>query len=123
MAKGLSSLKETIQNVKMVLSLFTLMEEFRDLSVPKWNFKKILETKLTSLLKQQHAYWKQRGTIKWVTLGDANTKFFHANASARFRRNLITTLEDSTGTQIVEHSQKASLIWLAFKERLGTSSF
>jgi hypothetical protein len=50
-----------------------------------------------SLLKQQKIYWKHRGQIKWATLGDASTKFFHANATIKFRRNLITCLEDNAG--------------------------
>jgi len=56
-------------------------------------------------------------------LRDAPTKFFHANASIKFRRNLITTLENSDGQSFTEHSAKANLIWDSFKERLGVSSF
>jgi hypothetical protein len=72
----LSNLKATIGNVKLILSLFCLIEEFRDLSLVEWNFRKILEGKLQTLLHRQRIYWKQRGNIKWVTLGDASTKFF-----------------------------------------------
>ena len=75
------------------------------------------------MFRQQHIYWKQRGSIKWITLGDAPTKFFHANASIKFRRNLITTLENSDGQSFTEHSAKANLICDSFKERLGVSSF
>jgi hypothetical protein len=121
--RNLSSLKVAIHNVTLVLTFFLFLEEFRDLSVPEWNFKKILEQKLTSLLRQQHTYWKQRGSIKWVTLGDASTKFFHANASIRFRRNLITSLENAAGEMVTDHNAKALLIWESFKERLGVSSF
>jgi len=78
---------------------------------------------LLSLLKQQNIYWKQRASIKWTTLGDGSTKFFHANATIRYRRNLISALEDSEGFTVKDHSAKAQLIWEAFKERLGASSF
>jgi len=61
--------------------LLNFLEDFRDLSLVEWNFRIILELKLISLLQQQKAYWKQRGAVKWVTLGDASTKFFHANAT------------------------------------------
>ena len=71
----------------------------------------------------QKTYWKQRGAIKWVTLGDASTKFFHAQATIKYRRNLITHLQDEQGNILTDHSGKANLIWLAFKERLGTTSF
>ena len=61
--------------------------------------------------------------MKWITLGDASTKFFHANASIKFKRNLITTLENSEGDIVTEHNAKADLIWDSFKDRLGVSSF
>jgi hypothetical protein len=122
-SKQLSKLKSAIANAKLVLSLLLYMEEFRDLSILEWNFKRLLEQKLTSLLHQQHIYWKQRGSIKWVTLGDASTKFFHANATIRYRRNLITSLENSEGQVVTDHNAKAELIWNSFKEWLGVSSF
>jgi hypothetical protein len=88
------------------------LEEFRDLSLVEWNFRNLLEDKLISLLKQQKAYWKQRGAIKWVTLGDASTKFFHAQATIKYRRNLITQLQDENGSVVTEHGNKANLIWV-----------
>ena len=39
---SLPNLKQTIANIKMVLSFVTLIEEFRDLSLCEWNFKNIL---------------------------------------------------------------------------------
>jgi len=60
--------------------------------------------------------------MKWITLGDAGTKFFHANASIKFRRNLITTLKN-LGVIVTEHNTKVDLIWDSFKDRLGVSFF
>jgi hypothetical protein len=68
-------------------------------------------------------YWRQRGTVKWVKLGDENSKFFHANASIKHRRNLITSLADASGNPVLDHSTKAKLIWDDFRIRLGTSEF
>jgi hypothetical protein len=56
-------------------------------------------------------------------LGDASTKFFHANATIKYRRNLITALEDSTGHLVTTHEEKAEQTWISFKERMGVSSF
>jgi len=100
---SLSNLKATIAKVKLVLSFFTLIEEFWDLTIFEWNFKDILQEKIQSLLKQQKAYWRQRGQIKWVTLGDASTRFFHAHATIRYRKNLITYLENDLGTLVTDH--------------------
>lgn len=119
----LSNLKINISNVKLIISFLNLLEEFRDLSLIEWNFRKLLQDKLISLLRQQKTYWKQRGAIKWATLGDASTKFFHAQAAVKYRRIFITQLEDDQGNIVTNYADKANLIWLAFKERLGTSNF
>ena len=82
-----------------------------------------MEDNLVSLLKQQKSYWKQRGQIKWVTLGDASTHFFHAHATMKYRRNLITYLANDNGDLVYDHESKAKLLWQSFKERSGTSNF
>jgi hypothetical protein len=56
-----------------------------------------------------------------VTLGDARTKFFHANASVRHRQNLISTLQNNGGSLVSKHEDKAIHLWESYKERLGTS--
>lgn len=54
--RSISNLKNNISNVKLILTFLCLIEELRDLSVVEWNFKRILETKLQALLKQQKSY-------------------------------------------------------------------
>lgn len=54
--------------------------------------------------------------MKWVTLGDASTKFFHANAIVKYRRNLITQLVNDQGDYFsIIVTDKAALIWDSFK--------
>jgi hypothetical protein len=62
----------------MALFLLNSLEEHRDLSLEEWNFRLIVQRNIAALLEQQIIYWKQRGNIKRATLGDKNTKFFHA---------------------------------------------
>jgi hypothetical protein len=40
-------------------------------------------------------------------------------ATQQYRRNIITSLKASDGTDIYNHDNKASTIWSSFKERLG----
>lgn len=54
---------------------------------------KELEKKHQVLLQQKEVYWKQRPRIQWLKEGDNNTKFFHAYASNRRRRNMIQSLK------------------------------
>jgi hypothetical protein len=46
----LSSLKANIENVKIVLQLLEVLEEYRDLSIMEWNFRLLLKEKYASLL-------------------------------------------------------------------------
>jgi hypothetical protein len=57
----------------------------------------ILRYKLERLQDQLHVYWKQRAHTSWLTKGDRNTKFFHAYASERKRRNYVRRLIDDSG--------------------------
>jgi hemerythrin-like domain-containing protein len=118
-----SNLNISIQNVKSLIQFVDILEEHRDLSLPEWNFRTLLKAKLHSLLEQQKTYWRQRGSIKWVKLGDATTKFFHANATVRMRGNLIRQIENGDGTYLSTHSDKEELLWEEYKERLGTTEF
>lgn len=68
-------------------------------------------------------YRKQRGTIRWVKSGDAGTKFFHANATLKHRRNLITGLEDASGVMQTAHNAKTQILRDAYIERLGVTNY
>jgi hypothetical protein len=72
----ISNLNIAIHNNKVMLSFLDMIEESRDLTLEEWNFRKIIQDHLGSLLEQQRIYWKQRDKIKWTTLGDENTKKF-----------------------------------------------
>jgi hypothetical protein len=48
----LSNLKSNIANVKLIMGLLDVLEEFRDLSVIEWNFRHLLQEKLANLLRQ-----------------------------------------------------------------------
>jgi hypothetical protein len=56
-------------------------------------------------------------------LGDATTKFFHANATIRHRGNLIDQLQNQDGNSLTSHRDKEQLLWHDFKERLGKVDF
>jgi hypothetical protein len=60
----ISNMATTIQNNKMIVSFLDTLEEFRDLALEEWNFRKIVLDHLENLLEQQTKYWKQRGKIK-----------------------------------------------------------
>lgn len=121
--KTFPKLAIAIENVKLVLYFLEAIELFRDLSLPEWNFRNLVADKLIYLLKQQRIYWKQRGKIRWVKEGDAGTKYFHAHATIRNRKNTISILKDKEGNSCQEHDHKAKIILEAFKNRMGKTEF
>jgi hypothetical protein len=60
--------------------------------------------------------WHQRSKLRWATVGDKNTKFFHTAATLRWRKNLITTLQRENDTWTEEESQIKGLLVEYFKE-------
>jgi hypothetical protein len=60
--------------------------------------------------------------VRWTRLGDESTKFFHAIATKRFRINTITSLDTDDGRTLCDHAEKATLLWEAYRKRIGCSN-
>ncbi|XP_062114673.1 uncharacterized protein LOC133825790 [Humulus lupulus] len=52
---------------------------------------------LFETLSQQEIFWRQRSKQLWLQAGDLNTKYFHASANKRRRRNQVVSLKDENG--------------------------
>ncbi|KAK3223533.1 hypothetical protein Dsin_010558 [Dipteronia sinensis] len=68
-----------------------------------------LEKSVEGLLECEELYWKQRSRTNWLEAGDRNSKFFHAKATARKKKNLIERLVDGNGCV---HTSEAGLAWV-----------
>ena len=120
---SMTKLKTLISNVRLVILFLEVLEDYIDLSLAEWNFRKILENHLLNLLEKQNVYWKQRGDIKWVQLRDAVTHFFHANATLRHRNKLINELTSAEEITVTNHNDKDQILWNEFRQRLGVTEF
>ncbi|XP_062112653.1 uncharacterized protein LOC133823820 [Humulus lupulus] len=55
---------------------------------------------LFEVLTQKEIFWKQRRKQIWLKEGDNNSKFFHASARTRQRRNQICSLRNDRGVVV-----------------------
>lgn len=62
------------------------------------------QSDLWEWMKRKEVYWAQQSRITWLKEGDKNTKFFHAIASIKRRKNMILSI-DVNGKNISEPSQ------------------
>jgi hypothetical protein len=91
-AKRLPCFKNLIKKVNETIELLDIFEEIRPLSTEEWNLRELFKSHVLTLLQNQKVYWKQRGKIKWVKLGNENTHFFHTKATINYRHNYISML-------------------------------
>ncbi|XP_071909667.1 uncharacterized protein [Coffea arabica] len=60
-------------------------------------------------LTLEREYWKQKSTVKWIQLGDANTKIFHSVVKQRRSMNFIARVKEENGQSVEdEEGIKAS---------------
>ncbi|XP_073368009.1 uncharacterized protein [Aegilops tauschii subsp. strangulata] len=66
------------------------------------------------------SYLKKRCMIRYIKVGEENSKFFHAMASECMRKNSIASLK-TTGMDdpVSDHDQMAGILWASFKNRMG----
>ncbi|CAN6168854.1 unnamed protein product [Urochloa humidicola] len=109
-----------LANCRTVLELLDLLEERRRLASGERLLRTLVEARLSAANKELAAYWKQRFTFRVCKLGDDNTKFFHASASARLRRNHIAVLHDA-GVPVYTHQAKERVLHSFYTGLLGTA--
>ncbi|KAI0488426.1 hypothetical protein KFK09_028257 [Dendrobium nobile] len=75
---------------------------------------KIHELNVT--LRRLSTWWNQRAKVKWHEEGDANSRFFHNFASARYNGNRINQIRDESNTTQVEEDQ-IEMVFTKFFEK------
>lgn len=108
-ARNISNLSKLIANCNLTIAFFDMLEELRVLYSHESKFRDIIKRQLQMLLRMQQTYWRQRFTQRFVQLGDENTRFFHAMATERYRRNSISQIIGNDGRMITSHQDKSLL--------------
>ena len=80
-----------------------------------------LKKKISKLLVREEQMWMQWSRSLWLQERDNNTRYFHSQASYRFRRNQIDSLEDANG-ELCSDENGISSILVDYYQQLFTSS-
>ncbi|KAG9441971.1 hypothetical protein H6P81_017825 [Aristolochia fimbriata] len=67
-------------------------EEGTPLSLEEFSERNMASHCLRNLISHERIIWKQRARYRWLKEEDANTRFFHAIASARRQSNRVSSL-------------------------------
>lgn len=78
--------------------------------------EKFLMGTLEDLWQKDAMYWHQRSRIKWLQMGDKNSRFFHLSTIQRRQCNQIMRLKDSNGVWRSEQKDISGIIKLHFQE-------
>ena len=94
------------------------LEPCRKLEINRRNIaqEEILKYKLEKLEARRELYWRQRAQTHWLKNGDRNTKFYHAFASERRRRNRIKKLVRDDGGIVEDEQEIHNLITNFYKD-------
>ncbi|KAL5758842.1 hypothetical protein ACOSP7_021453 [Xanthoceras sorbifolium] len=100
------SLKKAIDRKRCEINLLYDRQQ----SVQVLDAIKTRERELESLLSKEELYWKQRSRVDWLLAGDKNSKFFHRRATARKKKNQISSLLDSRGVRRESEQGMSSVV-------------
>jgi exonuclease III len=79
-------------NLGHTILFFDTVEEWRTLNNYEYALRLVCTEKLQYMNLEESKHWRRRAKIKWCTLGDENTIFFHNMATYRYRKSKIKVL-------------------------------
>ncbi|XP_035547413.1 uncharacterized protein LOC118348929 [Juglans regia] len=82
---------------------------------------KLISGRLSTLLDQENVWWKQRANSHWLQQGDRNTKYFHACATQRRKKNTIVEIENAQGQLMKEKADIDEAFMGCFSELFTTT--
>lgn len=83
-------------------------------------YEKELKGKIEDLWQKDAMFWHQRSRVKWLQMGDRNSRFFHLTTLQRRQRNQIERLKDENGVWRCEPKDLGGIIKNHFQSLFNT---
>lgn len=71
------------------------------------------------LVAVQETFFRQKSQIRWLSLGDTNTIFFHKSVKANLSKNIIYFFRDNNNTKITDPLRMKDLVVDFYTQLLG----
>ena len=92
-----NAIKIKKKELAMELDKIDKLSEASRLSAINWHRLQECRSELNTILKEEEIKWLQRSREKELLEGDNNTKYYHAKANGRRRKNRIVSLNQEDG--------------------------
>lgn len=116
--KTFSHLSQQETDCKIVINLLDYVEDGRALRPAETNLRAVIVNLLSRVAHAKLTIWKQRSKVREAICGDENTRYFHACANQRRRRNKIQVIEHD-GREYHGHVQKAEVLHAFYHSLMG----
>ena len=77
---------------------------------------------LSTALKAEEMFWRQKSRVLWLREGDRNSKYFHALVKQRRARNRLTQLLDGNGNVVEDEEGLVAIATSYFRQIFESSN-
>lgn len=120
-SQSFGTMEKQLQSCKKLILFFYQIEENRPLFPNEFGLRQRIKERAFELSNNIESKWKQRSRCNWIVEGDRNTRFFHAFASGRLRRNLVSQIEYE-GQIVIDENLIREIFTTSMRSTLGTNS-
>lgn len=117
--EAFGDMEKQLDCCKKAVKFFDQIEEKRVLFAHEFKLRLKIKERAFELANNIESKWKQRSRCNWLAHRDRNSKFFHAFASSRHSRNLVSELEED-GLLLTDSSQILQAFVDSMENLLGT---
>jgi hypothetical protein len=119
-ANRIGNVREQLLMARDIIQKLDQASERRELSDREFELWKFLKLKCLGLSSLERTIVWQRSGIRFLTDGDANTKYFHLLSRGRKWRNTIVRIKDSSGNMCTSREEMEATIHGHFQGVFGT---